>query len=89
MDVDHVNAVEPASSLFAAKANIRRSIEAEGISYTYVVCNAFLGYFLSNLGQTDASAPPRDKVAILGDGNTKGSTIISINFNHILLNYLE
>ncbi|KAG6666611.1 eugenol synthase 2-like [Carya illinoinensis] len=71
VDVDHVNAVEPASSLFALKANFRRSIEAEGIPYTYIVSNAFVGYFLSNLGQMDASAPPRDKVVVLGDGNTK------------------
>ncbi|CAN6169996.1 unnamed protein product [Urochloa humidicola] len=37
-DVDHVHAVEPAKSIFAVKARIRRAIEAEGIAYTYVSC---------------------------------------------------
>ncbi|PON93429.1 Hopanoid-associated sugar epimerase [Trema orientale] len=70
-DVDHVNAVEPAKSVFAVKAQIRRAVEAEGIPYTYVACNYFGGYFLPTLGQPGVSAPPRDKVIILGDGNPK------------------
>ena len=78
-DVDCIHAVEPAASFFGLKAGIRRSIEAEGIPYTYVVSNEFAGYFLSNFGQDGATA--RDKVAIIGDGNPKG---IRINFNHHL-----
>ncbi|XP_061958193.1 phenylcoumaran benzylic ether reductase POP1 [Populus nigra] len=70
-DVDRVNAVEPAKSAFATKANIRRAIEAEGIPYTYVSSNFFSGYFLPSLNQPGATAPPRDKVVILGDGNPK------------------
>ncbi|XP_043699384.1 phenylcoumaran benzylic ether reductase Betv6-like [Telopea speciosissima] len=70
-DVDRVHAVEPAKSVFAAKAQIRRTIEAEGIPYTYVPCDCFAGYFLPNLAQPGATAPPRDKVVILGDGNPK------------------
>ncbi|XP_059457187.1 phenylcoumaran benzylic ether reductase Betv6-like [Corylus avellana] len=70
-DVDRVHAVEPAASFFGLKANIRRSIEAEGVPYTAIVSNGFAGYFLPNLGQTGATAPPRDKVVILGDGNPK------------------
>ncbi|GAA0187428.1 oxidoreductase [Lithospermum erythrorhizon] len=70
-DVDRVNAVEPAKSVFAQKAEIRRSIEAEGIPYTYVSSNCFAGYFLPSLSQLGATAPPRDKVIILGDGNAK------------------
>lgn len=73
MDVDHVNAVEPAKSAFATKAQIRRAIEAEGIPHTYVASNYFNGYFLPTLAQLGATAPPRDKITILGDGNAKGS----------------
>lgn len=66
-DVDRVHAVEPAKSMFAVKASIRRAIEAEGIPYTYVVGAYFSGYYLPTLGQL---APPTDKIIILGDGNT-------------------
>ncbi|CAK9166667.1 unnamed protein product [Ilex paraguariensis] len=66
------HAVEPAASVFKTKTQIRRTIEAEGIPYTYVACNALAAYFLPNLGQLDdATSPPRDKVVILGDGNSK------------------
>lgn len=70
-DVDRVHAVEPAKSAFAIKAQIRRAVEAEGIPYTYVSSNCFAGYFLPTLVQPGATAPPRDKVIILGDGNPK------------------
>ncbi|XP_021912665.1 isoflavone reductase-like protein [Carica papaya] len=71
-DVDRVHAVEPAKTAFATKAKIRRTIEAEGIPYTYVSSNFFAGYFLPTLAQPGVAAPPRDKVVILGDGNPKG-----------------
>ncbi|KAJ4842081.1 Phenylcoumaran benzylic ether reductase Betv6 [Turnera subulata] len=71
MDVDHVNAVEPAKTAFASKAQIRRAIEAAGIPYTYVPSNYFAGYFLPTLAQPGLTAPPRDKITILGDGNAK------------------
>ncbi|KAK6245426.1 NmrA-like domain - like 10 [Theobroma cacao] len=74
-DVDRVHAVEPATSAFAMKAHIRRAIEAEGIPYTYVPANCFAGYFLPSLCQAGATAPPRDKVVILGDGNPKEITL--------------
>lgn len=74
--MDRTNAVEPAKTAFAMKAQIRRTIEAEGIPYTYVSCNFFDGYFLPTLAQPGISAPPRDKVIIPGDGNPKG-----INFS--------
>ncbi|CAL0304238.1 unnamed protein product [Lupinus luteus] len=70
-DVDRVHAVDPAKSAFEGKAKIRRTIEAEGIPYTYVVSNFFSGYFLPNLSQPGATSPPTDKVTILGDGNPK------------------
>lgn len=70
-DVNRSNAVEPAKSVFATKAQIRRAVEAEGIPYTYVYSNCFSGYFLPNFTQPGLTAPPRDKVVILGDGNGK------------------
>ncbi|XP_044509607.1 phenylcoumaran benzylic ether reductase Pyrc5-like [Mangifera indica] len=70
-DVDRVNAVEPAKTAFVTKANIRRTVEKEGIPYTYVSSSFFSGYFLPTLAQTGATSPPRDKVVILGDGNPK------------------
>ncbi|KAF3446334.1 hypothetical protein FNV43_RR11513 [Rhamnella rubrinervis] len=70
-DVDRVHAVEPAKSAFAVKAQIRRAVESEGIPHTFVSANCFAGYFLPTLVQPDVSAPPRDKVIILGDGNPK------------------
>ncbi|KAJ4825690.1 Phenylcoumaran benzylic ether reductase Pyrc5 [Turnera subulata] len=70
-DVDREHAVDPAKTMFATKAKIRRTIEAAGIPYTYVVSNFFAGYFLPSLNQPGASVPPRDKVVILGDGNPK------------------
>lgn len=78
-DVDHVHAVEPAKSVFAVKARIRRAIEAEGIPYTYVSSNFFAGRFLPSLGQAGVTGLPTDKVTIFGDGNVKG------NINHYLL----
>lgn len=71
-DVDRVSAVEPAKSAFAAKAQFRRAVEAAGVPFTYVASNFFAGYFLPNLAQPGATAPPRDKAIILGDGTPKG-----------------
>nr|XP_004289664.2 PREDICTED: isoflavone reductase homolog [Fragaria vesca subsp. vesca] len=70
-DVDRVHAVEPAKTAFATKAKVRRDVEAAGIPYTYVSSNFFAGYFLPSLNQPGATAPPKDKVVILGDGNPK------------------
>lgn len=76
--MDRVNTVDPAKSVFATKAKIRRAIEAEGIPYTYVCNNFFSGYFLPSLCQPGgARPPPRDKVVILGDGNPKGKVLLS------------
>ncbi|CAI0437994.1 unnamed protein product [Linum tenue] len=70
-DVDRVEAVEPAKSAYDVKVRIRRAVEAAGIPFTYVSCNSFAGYFLSNLAQPSGDVPPRDRVIILGDGNAK------------------
>ncbi|XP_076960696.1 phenylcoumaran benzylic ether reductase Pyrc5-like [Bidens hawaiensis] len=70
-DVDHVNAVEPAKSMFAGKASIRRAVEAADIPHTFVSCNGFAGYFLPTVGQMDTNTAPKEKISILGDGNPK------------------
>ncbi|XP_039168775.1 phenylcoumaran benzylic ether reductase Pyrc5-like [Eucalyptus grandis] len=70
-DGERHHAVEPAKTVYDTKTKIRRLVEAEGIPYTHVVSNACSGYHLSNLSQPGATAPPRDKVVILGDGNAK------------------
>ncbi|KAF8027325.1 hypothetical protein BT93_E0279 [Corymbia citriodora subsp. variegata] len=70
-DVDRAVVVEPAKSAYAVKAKIRRIVEAEGIPYTIVCNNYFAGYYLTDLCQSGAPAPPRDKAVILGDGNAK------------------
>ncbi|XAR61745.1 hypothetical protein NMG60_11016251 [Bertholletia excelsa] len=70
-DVDWVNAVEPVKSALAVKAQIRRTVEAVGIPYTYVPSGCFAGYFLTTLCQPGVTAPPRDMVIIPGDGNPK------------------
>lgn len=71
-DVDRAHAVEPAKTTYNVKSNFRREVEASGIPYTYIVGNFFSGYFLPTLNQPGATAPPRDKIVVLGDGNTKG-----------------
>ena len=49
--------------------------------------NGFAGYFLPNFGIAltggtgSFTAPPRDKVEIIGDGNTKGINVNSIIFS--------
>jgi len=70
--VDRANGVNWAESLFNNKAQIRRTIEAEGIPHTFVVANFFAGHFLPNLSGLRALLTPTNKVIIFGDGNPKG-----------------
>ncbi|XP_020267506.1 isoflavone reductase-like protein [Asparagus officinalis] len=70
-DHDRVDVIGPAESTFAPKVQIRRAIEAEGTPYTIVSSNYFAGCSLPTLAQADSTGPPKDKVVIYGDGNTK------------------
>ncbi|KAJ1397689.1 NmrA-like domain [Sesbania bispinosa] len=70
-DMDRSHPVEPAKTIFDIKVKLRRTIEDEGIPYTYVSSNFFASYFLPNLSQLGATTAPRDKVVILGEGNLK------------------
>jgi len=63
--------LDPVKSMYQLKAKVRRTIEAEGIPHTYISSNYFAGHFIPSLGQSGLTAPPRDKVVILGDGNAK------------------
>ncbi|XP_030923448.1 phenylcoumaran benzylic ether reductase Betv6-like [Quercus lobata] len=69
--MDRAKAVDPIKHHLGVKASIRRSIEAEGIPYTYLLSNGFAGYFLPNFGISRTggtgsfTAPPRDKVEII------------------------
>ncbi|KAF2317640.1 hypothetical protein GH714_033038 [Hevea brasiliensis] len=69
--VDRIHPVEPAKTAYDTKVKIWRIIESEDIPYTYVSCNFFAGYFLSNLAQPGAIIPPRFTVDILGNGTAK------------------
>ncbi|KAL4280103.1 hypothetical protein GQ457_03G002620 [Hibiscus cannabinus] len=71
VDPDKIQITELDNQFYSRKAEIRRLIEAEGIPYTYICCNLFMSYLLPWLAQPGLKAPPRDKVAIFGDGNTK------------------
>lgn len=63
-------------NFYAPKIKIRRLVEAEGIPYTCISCNFFMRILLPSLVQPGLKAPPRDKVTIFGDGNTKGVCLI-------------
>ncbi|XP_009378522.2 probable pinoresinol-lariciresinol reductase 3 [Pyrus x bretschneideri] len=59
-------------NFYEQKAEIRRFVETSGIPYTYISCNFYMSYLLPQLVQPGLKVPPRDKVTIFGDGNTKG-----------------
>ncbi|KAL8264552.1 hypothetical protein R6Q59_022682 [Mikania micrantha] len=82
-DADREHAVGLAKAAFATKAQVRRAIEAENIPYTYITSNCFAGYFLPTLAQAGVTAPPRDKVVSLGDGNAK----VVFNDEHDIATY--
>ncbi|ERN08165.1 hypothetical protein AMTR_s00018p00143990 [Amborella trichopoda] len=62
---------DPAANLYINKAHIRDVIRVEGIPYTFVSCNYFVGILLPQLAQPELEAPPRDNILIFGDGNKK------------------
>ena len=64
--------LEDGYNFYAPKVEISRLVEAEGIPYTFISCNFFMRILLPSLAQPGLDAPPRDKVTIFGDGNTKG-----------------
>lgn len=85
-DVENVHGIGTVKSIFEAKVKIRRAVEAEGIPYTYVLSYYFNGFCLPRLAQHGATAPPRDKVVIQGDGNPKGNYTSSSLFSLCIYN---
>jgi nucleoside-diphosphate-sugar epimerase len=75
VDYDRIyNPVGPIKTVVDDSLKIRRAVEAEGVPYTYIIGNLFAAYFVSSLGQLILNGiPPRDKIAIYGDGNCKVS----------------
>ncbi|XP_028553373.1 isoflavone reductase-like protein [Dendrobium catenatum] len=70
-DVHRLQILEPAKRVLAIKVKIREAIRKEGIPFTFVSSNFCCSYFLSRLGQIEATGIPTDTVFVLGDGNTK------------------
>jgi len=68
--------LDPVKSMYQLKAKVRRTIEAEGIPHTYISSNYSAEHFIPSLGQSGLTAPPRDKVVILGDGNAKAVFVV-------------
>lgn len=66
-------------NFYSNKAEIRRLVESQGIPYTFVSCNFYTSYLLPSLVQPGLKVPPRDKVTIFGDGNTKGVFVKEID----------
>jgi hypothetical protein len=73
--MDRIHTVDPAASLYAVKANLRRLIEAEVIPHTYISCNSFAETYLPSIGDVTAigAGPPATKITVLGDGSAKGN----------------
>ncbi|XP_031267452.1 isoflavone reductase homolog [Pistacia vera] len=65
------NAIEPGRVTFDEKMVVRKAIEEAKIPFTYVSANCFAGYFAGNLSQLGTLVPPKEKVLIYGDGNSK------------------
>ncbi|BAT90934.1 hypothetical protein VIGAN_06223100 [Vigna angularis var. angularis] len=68
----HVSELDDLYNFYAPKVEIRGLVEAEGIPYTVISCNFFMKILLPSLAQPGLDAPPRDKVTVYGNGNTKG-----------------
>ncbi|CAN1748816.1 Bifunctional pinoresinol-lariciresinol reductase, partial [Linum perenne] len=71
-------AMEPGRETFDQKMVVRKAIEDANIPHTYISANCFAGYFVGNLSQLGTLTPPSDKVIIYGDGNVKGTCLITI-----------
>ncbi|XP_031271201.1 probable pinoresinol-lariciresinol reductase 3 [Pistacia vera] len=77
------------NNFYSRRSEIRRLIEAEGIPYTYICCNLFMTYLLPCLVQPGLKTPPRDKVTIFGDGNTKGVFVKDVDVAAFTISALD
>ncbi|CAL1392842.1 unnamed protein product [Linum trigynum] len=70
-DVDRANPVEPGLSFYQQKRQVRRSIEQNGIPYTYICCNSIASWpYYDNTHPSDLP-PPLHQLPIYADGNAK------------------
>lgn len=88
-DPDKVRISSMDHGFYSSKAEIRRTIEAEEIPHTFVSCNYFTSYFLPSLVQPGLKSPPRDKVRIFGDGNTKGWFYFSTKIYLVIVRLID
>ncbi|CAI9095171.1 OLC1v1031052C1 [Oldenlandia corymbosa var. corymbosa] len=65
------NALEPGRVPFDEKMAVRKAIEEAEIPFTYVCGCCCAGWFAGNLGQMNTLVPPKEKVILYGNGNTK------------------
>ncbi|BFG30855.1 isoflavone reductase homolog isoform X1 [Prunus yedoensis var. nudiflora] len=65
------HALEPGRVTFDEKMVVRKAIQDAKLPFTYVCGAGFAGYFAGNLSQMGTLVPPREKVLIYGDGNSK------------------
>uniref|UniRef100_A0A0D9XYC1 NmrA-like domain-containing protein n=1 Tax=Leersia perrieri TaxID=77586 RepID=A0A0D9XYC1_9ORYZ len=82
------HATEPGRIPFDQKMIIRRAIEDANIPHTYVSASLFAFKFVANLGQMRTLIPPKEKVLIYGDGNTKDEIVASLSLDHLFLSYI-
>ncbi|PQQ02749.1 isoflavone reductase homolog isoform X1 [Prunus yedoensis var. nudiflora] len=66
--------LEPGRVTFDEKMMERKAIQDAKNPFTYVCAAGFAGYFAGNLLQMGTLVPPREKVLIYGDGNSKGTS---------------
>nr|WID86579.1 leucoanthocyanidin reductase-like protein [Morus alba var. atropurpurea] len=71
-DVDRVDPVEPALSLYKIKKKVRTETEKAGIPYTYICCNSIAGWPYHDNVHPSEVLPPLDAFKIYGDGTVKG-----------------
>lgn len=74
------NALEPGRVTFDDKMVVRKAIEEARIPFTNISANCFAGYFLGGLCEPCKILPSRDSVTLLGDGNIKGISMITLIF---------
>ncbi|CAB4309489.1 unnamed protein product [Prunus armeniaca] len=75
------HALEPGRVTFDEKMVVRKAIQDAKIPFTYVCGASFAGYFAGNLSQMGTLLPPREKVLIYGDGNSKGKKLEHITIS--------
>lgn len=80
-DIDRADPVEPGLTMYNEKREVRRSIEAAGVPYTYVCCNSIAAWpYHDNTHPADV-LPPLDLFHIYGDGSVKGNLLLLLHLS--------